>query len=248
MPGFQKYYEIYYFQIDQNKEVTPISILQFLEDIATSHSEAVGLGIDYLKAEGSGWVLNRWLLKMSSYPKLGDKILVETWPSKFDRFYGTREFRIVAENGDILGRASSLWIFLNLDKKRPMRIPTHFEQAYGLVEQQQVKESFQDFPEWCQAESALRFHVRKSDIDTNGHVNNTRYVEWMLEGITEGVTRDYQLSELEVIYKKETMYGADIHSEIKAQKNLYPKYYHRILDENRVQELALGRTVWENRK
>lgn len=121
MLGFQKDYEIYYFQIDQNREVTPVSILHFLEDIATSHSEAVGLGIDHLLSQRTGWVLNRWHLRMDRYPKLGEEISIETWPSKFERFYATREFGIEDSQGNPLGQASSLWIYLSLDKKRPIR-------------------------------------------------------------------------------------------------------------------------------
>lgn len=248
MPGFLKGYEIYYFQIDQNREVTPISILHFLEDIATSHSETVGLGIDHLLAQRTGWVLNRWLLRMDRYPKLGEKISIETWPSKFERFYATREFSIIDSEGNFLGQASSLWIYLNVDKKRPIRIPAHFEQAYGLAEGKRVmEEPFQDLPEMTDAQSKLKFHVRRSDIDTNGHVNNARYVDWMIEGIHEDLSRDYQLSELEVIYKKETMYGADILSECQKMSVEHPEYLHRILDETKEHELALGRTVWRKR-
>lgn len=246
MPGFQKKYEIHYFQIGPNKEVTPISILHFLEDIAISHSEAVGLGIDRLLAERTGWVLNRWLLRMDRYPKLGERISIETWPSKFERFYATREFSMKDSEGNMLGRASSLWIYLNLDKKRPMRIPAHFEQAYGLTEAKALDDPFQDLPEMTKAQAEMNFHVRRSDIDTNGHVNNTRYVDWMIEGIPEDLTRQYKLSELEVIYKKETMYGTDICTESR-RMSTEPEYLHRILDGTRDHELALGRTLWKKR-
>jgi len=249
MPGFQKGYEIYYFQIDQNREVTPVSILHFLEDIATSHSEAVGLGIDHLLAERTGWVLNRWLLRMDRYPKLGDKIVIETWPSKFERFYANREFNIIGSEGNRLGQACSLWIYLNVDKKRPIRIPAHFEQAYGLAEGKRVMEDpFKDLPEMTAAQFEMNFHVRRSDIDTNGHVNNTRYVDWMIEGIPEDMTQDYQLFELEVVYKKETMYGTDIVTESQKLNVEHPVYLHRILDETKEHELALGRTAWRRRK
>jgi acyl-ACP thioesterase len=249
MPGFPKVYEIYYFQIDQNREATPASILHFLEDIAISHSEAVGLGINQLLAQRTGWVLNRWLLRMDKYPKLGDKILIETWPSKFERFYATREFSIKNAEGNCLGQASSLWIYLNVDKRRPLRIPLHFEQIYGLTEgMTALEEPFREPPQMTDAHSEISFHIRRSDIDTNGHVNNVRYVEWMLEGIPEDLSQNYQLSELEVYYKKETMYGTDIVSECQKTNLEHQEYVHRILDKTREHELASGRSVWRIRE
>lgn len=247
MSGFQKEYEVLYFQTGQNKEATPVSILHFLEDIAISHSESVGLGIDRLLEERMGWVLNRWYVTMERYPKLGEKILLETWPSKFERFYANREFSIRDTQGNGLGKASSLWIFLNLDKKRPQRIPSHFEEVYGVTAKTAIADPFNELPTMTAVDGSTRFHVRRSDIDTNRHVNNTRYVEWMIEGIPEDLAREYQLTELEVIYKKETRYGMDIFSECQNVRREQPEYLHRILDENRETELALGRTVWKKR-
>lgn len=109
-----------------------------------------------------------------------------------------------------------------------------------------MEEPFIDLPVMTDAQFEMDFHVRRSDIDTNGHVNNARYVEWMIEGIPEDLTQDYQLSELEVIYKKETMYGTDILSACQNMNVEPPEYLHRILDEKE-HELALGRTAWKRR-
>ncbi|HWP96298.1 MAG TPA: acyl-ACP thioesterase domain-containing protein [Syntrophomonadaceae bacterium] len=247
MPGFQKEYEIRYFQIDQSKEATPVSILHFLEDIAIFHSQAVGLGIDRLLEKRTGWILNRWVLRMEKYPRLGDKISIKTWTSRFERFYARREFMIDDPQGNPLGRASSLWIYLNVDKKRPLRIPEQFEQAYGVIEKMVMDDSYRDLPDMTDPETGMSFRVRRSDIDTNGHVNNARYVEWMIEGINGDLIQDYQLSELEVVYKKETVYGTNVYSEYQMINKAHPEYLHRILDKTEDRELALGRTVWQKR-
>lgn len=247
MPAFTKEYEIHYFEIDQSREVTPISLLHFMEDSAISHSEAVGLGIDRLLTAGTCWVLNHWWLKMNRYPRLGDKISIHTWPSKFERFYAQREFDIEDGRENSLGQASSLWIYLNLYKKRPLRIPGSFSQVYGLTEKSLMNGTFSDLPEMTSVQPGMRFHVRHSDIDTNGHVNNARYVEWMIEGIGTDLSPDYRLAELEVKYIKETVYGTDIYSEHQAMDTINPEYLHRIMDKTGDHQLARGRTVWKKR-
>lgn len=247
MPGFQKEYEIYYFQINQKQEATPVSILQYLEDAAIAHSEAVGLGIEQLLAQRTGWILNHWLLKMEQYPRQGEKIRIETWASDFERFYGRRKFRISDSQGRYLGQADSLWVFLNLDRRRPIRIPEHFVTAYSLIRSEK-EEGFQELPNLTDVQAEMKFRVRQSDIDTNGHVNNTRYVDWMLEGIHEDFLQNHKITELEVIYKKETRYGVAIASETQRHDTSQePQFLHRILDETGGQELALGRTRWQAR-
>lgn len=247
MPGFIKEYEIFYFQIDQQGDASPITILGFLEDCATSHSEAVGIGIDYLISQRTCWVLNRWKLQMNRYPHLGEKITVETYPSNFERFYGRREFNIRDSQGSLLGQASSLWIYLNIDKRRPTRIPSNVASQYGLSEMLEENEPFRDLVEITDVHSEISFHVRRSDIDTNGHVNNTRYAEWMLEGIAEDIMGEYRLYQLEVIYKKETKYGVDVLSQCQKTESVEPKYLHRIVDRSSGTELACGSTVWVKR-
>lgn len=247
MPGFQKEYEIHYYEIDKMKEATPVTILHFLQDLATFHTESVGLGLDRLSQARTGWVLNRWLLKMDKYPRLGDKILLETWLSRVEHFYTTREFIVVNSGGRQLGRASSIWIYLNIDTKRPLRIPEHFGKAYGLDESRSMHAPFKKALKMTEIQTEMNFHVRRSDIDTNDHVNNARYVDWMLEGIPAAVTNDYLLHELEVIYRKETKYGTDIFAAGQLVNQTPPEYFHKIMDATRKHELAAGRTLWKKR-
>ena len=54
------------------------------------------------------------------------------------------------------------------------------------------------------------FSVRMTDIDTNGHVNNNRYVEWALEALPEQLRREGQLTALRVQFRKETRYGGSV--------------------------------------
>lgn len=196
-----------------------------------------------------GWLLNRWLLKMDRYPKFGEKVQVETWPSLFKHFYATREFYITDTKDILLGSATSTWIYVNLDKRRPMRIPEQpFNQTYGLDPKRALNDSASKIAEIDNAQSELKFWVRRNDIDTNGHVNNVSYVIWMLEGIQGDISRTCQLSELEVIYKKETLYGAGILSQCQQIDGPSPHYLHRIMDEAQENELARGRTIWQQRQ
>ena len=46
------------------------------------------------------------------------------------------------------------------------------------------------------------FKVRYSDIDSNGHVNNTKYIEWSIETLPKNIVDNYMLEEIKVIFEK----------------------------------------------
>ena len=246
--NYCKHFEVHYYEVNKYREATPVSILNYLEEAAIAHSEDVGLGLDRLKSEGIGWVLNRWHLVMERYPVWGEQVKVETWPSRFERFYATREFLLQDTVGNVLGKATSLWIFLSLEKKRPLRIPPEFAAAYGLDPVRAIEGEFAGFPALELPESSREFNIRRSDIDTNQHVNNTKYVEWMLEAVPQAVYDNFVLNTLEVAYKKEIGYGLAVTSAVLTEAESERDYRcgHRVFSRDGA-ELAAARTVWTKR-
>lgn len=244
---FSKNFQVHYYGINGRQQATPITLLQYLEETAISHSESVGYGINRLKSEGIGWILNRWSLIIDCYPLWNDEVVVETWPSNMERFYASREFYIKGNDGCIIGRASSLWIFLDIEKKRPRRIPVELEQTYGLEPSKAIENPFTDLKNSSNTQPEKSFSVRRSDIDTNGHVNNTRYIEWALEAVPEDVHRDFSLTSLEIEYKKETTLGDVINScYVEEQNDMQSvNFNHSIRNSADGTELASARTVWK---
>ena len=245
---FRMEFVVHYHEVNPEEQATPLTLLYYLEDAAIAHSESVGYGLAQVKAEELAWLLNRWHLQMDRYPKLGEKVIIETWPSSFERFYGRREFLIKNMNREIIGRATTLWIFYNIATKRPSRIRTEFGKVYGLDPLRAINDPFDPLLAIGvgAGECEQEFSVRRSDIDTNGHVNNANYLQWMLEVVPEDIYQNTQLASLEIQYKKETTYGSRIRSkcQIEGLDRLQSVCRHVILGEDTGQELALAKTVW----
>lgn len=250
MQKFFKEFEVHYYEVNFYQELTPPAFLNYLEETAIAHSEAVGYGVSRLKEQGYGWVLSQWQIHFEQYPQLGEKIKIKTWPSHFERFYGYREFLVFDEQDKVIARANSLWIFLNLQKRRPARIPQEICEAYSIFPEKVLSNPF---PESISLQAnpleqgvQSEFIVRRSDIDTNDHVNNTKYLEWVLETVPEDVYRDYRMVSLEVIYKKECTFGQKVlaltqQMEGKDQDKLF---LHQIRESDAGQDFALARTQW----
>ncbi|MDR7857239.1 acyl-ACP thioesterase domain-containing protein [Tissierella sp.] len=245
MSKFRKSFEITFYESDKNKKATPLSILTYLGETSGAHTDNMGFDIDNLQSRNYGWMLNRWKVRIDRYPEVKEKIIIETWTSGIDKFFATREF-IIYDNNDIeIGRASSLWIFIDISKKRPIRIPTEFYEAANPIEERAFN-NFTDFKIDMNITDYIDFHVRRSDIDYNNHVNNTKYLAWMIESIPDFVFENYRLHEFEILYKKEAIYGNTILSGCKELDDLIdkPHFMHSIMDRDINENHAMGMTKW----
>lgn len=196
-----------YSEVDHTKHLTLTGIVNYFQDCSTFQSEDIGLGIEFLESHKRGWVLSSWQIIVNRYPKIGDTIEVETWATGFDKLYGTRNFVMKDENGELLACANSIWVFMDMEKGRPTK-PTEEEiQAYELEPKFPMEYAPRkiDLPEgW---EELPAFPVRKAQIDTNGHVNNSRYIEMALELLP----KELDLGQIRVEYKKSAVYGDRIY-------------------------------------
>lgn len=247
---FQRTYEVHYYETNFLLEASPVTILGYLEETATWHSETAGIGIPRLNAAGRGWVVYRYHLEMERYPRWQEQITVTTWVENFQRCFAYRDFYLHDAGGNLIGRAASVWIFMDMDKKKPLRIPPWVTGAYGLNQEVAVPEGFSDLPSLEKPAAATEFTVRAADLDLNHHANNKRYIDWILEGVPLAVHRTAFPATIEIVYKKAAHYGDHILSQCQevAIADEHRCYLHRLSCPEKDLELTLARTTWQERR
>ena len=123
-----------YSEVDENRRITLLSILNYFQDCSSFHSEKIGFGIDYLKEKQCAWVLSSWQIVLGELPVFGQEITVQTWPYSFKGFLGERNFCIRDEKGEKLAWANTLWTYVDLKTGHPTRVPKEEQEAYVLHE------------------------------------------------------------------------------------------------------------------
>ena len=119
-----------YSEVDSERHLTLPAVMDYLQDCCTFQSEDMNIGVEYLAEQKQAWVLSSWEIKIRRYPVMGEKICVETWPYAFKGFYGYRNFRITNGQGEELVLANSVWVYMDMERMRPMRIPEKVADAY----------------------------------------------------------------------------------------------------------------------
>ena len=197
------------FHINAGKQLSLPSLLNFLQETAGLHANALHFGMGDLQRKNHTWVLSRMLLEMDRWPVLGETIAIETWPRGIDRLYATRDYLVLDSKQSPIGRASSYWLIVDRTSRRPQS-PDHMKQHVVSQERQAIPRQLGKIK--APANIFLQ-EVRKayhSDTDMNGHVNNVRYTEWILDSIPEEVHNKSTLRSWEINYLAEVMPGEEV--------------------------------------
>ncbi len=85
--------------------------------------------------------------------------------------------------------------------------------------------------------------VTYGDLDRNEHVNNVRYIDWILNGLPLDYLKTHELKELEVNYLSEASYDDEIlvGGEMKEASH----FFHSLIRKGDNTELCRARTAWE---
>ncbi len=210
MMAYTRTYDIPYFLVDQNRNLRITALMQFLEDMAIRHSEECGVGLDFYAEQQVAWVLAKWDIEIFKLPEFNELIHVLTQPVSFRSISGFRHFRVTDEQENLLATANSLWILIDMKRKRPIPVSETLIRAYGLAPDQKTPLPIQA-PKPPENDHYLtHITIRPGDIDTNQHVNNIRYAEWALDSLPVDFTAGKKVKRILVDYRKELREGDDV--------------------------------------
>ena len=190
-------------EVDHTGRITLPGIINYFQDCSTFQSESLGVGLSYCTEHKRAWILSAWQTEVTQYPVMGEPVKVSTWATKFTGLLGLRNFRMEDEGRKTVAWANSVWVYMDLEKGRPVRPDRREIELYGTGEPLPVEYAPRkiELPgEWKEKE---HFPVRKYQIDTNGHVNNCQYVQMALEAL-DGPA---DVRKMRVEYKKSAVYG-----------------------------------------
>ncbi|KMT20905.1 acyl-[acyl-carrier-protein] thioesterase [Clostridium cylindrosporum] len=205
-------YVVRYDDIDfTNKAFLP-SIINYFTDLATFQATSVGLNVDALKEVNRGWVICQWDIDITRLPHYNEKISVTTIPYSYKKFFAYRVFQIKDKDDNVIVEGKSSWMYLDTKRRRPIRLSFHDIKCFGLIEgDEEVVEVMKpqrvnDFT------IEAKFDVRYTDIDTNNHVNNSKYITWALETLSIEFMGSKTPLNVRILYSKEKRYGGSITS------------------------------------
>lgn len=106
--------------------VRPATIAALAEDAGVRVSAAHGWPLSRCMEHGFAIVLRRNQITYGAPLALEDEVTVRTWFSDPRRSMATRHYELLRSDGEVVARLRSLYVWVDLERGRPIRIPEGF--------------------------------------------------------------------------------------------------------------------------
>ncbi|MDR0741440.1 MAG: hypothetical protein LBF28_01560 [Rickettsiales bacterium] len=189
------------YQTDRFGNIRPLMLMNELQAIADNHAEVLGCGRSYCMAHGVAWVVTHYLVDIIELPREAEELTLITWPSAHDVLKATRDFEIRGADGRLMVRATSQWILIDIEKRRPLKLSDNLPD-WDIIPQRAWDRTFEKFPDF-ENQKKHEFHCRYDDIDVNQHINNAVYAVWATESVGFDFRNKHKLKGIELNFKKE---------------------------------------------
>lgn len=190
---------------DRFDNIKPDTVLDIFQDLATLQAEEMGIGRNAMMADGCFWVVVRIKYEVYAQPKR-DVVVARTWPHTPSRFSFLRDFEIKDLDGKLILRGASEWVLMNAETRKFESLLDHYQGSTDFCEDR----AFESKPKKVAPlkEMTEPFAVitpRVCDIDLNGHVNNARYPQFVMDALE--LTEDKPIRTFQIDYRYEVKLG-----------------------------------------
>lgn len=218
---FEREYLVGVKDIGINNQMTNLAFLRFLEEIASTHSNLVGYGVNDINTKKKVWLLMDWKLKVIERPKYGDLLKIKTWARPIERhlFYTYRDFEVF--NGEKrVAYATSKWVLFDIETNKIAKITDDIINLYNPEEEKVFEETeILKIKEPEEQKLELKYKVKRADIDINKHMHNLNYLKLAYEVLPDEIYFGEEKKNVRIMYKHQILLGEEVKCYYTSQEN-----------------------------
>lgn len=184
------------------------AILEYLEDVGGEHSSLVGYGILDIERTRLSWILIDWKVNVIKRPIYDEELEVKTWSRYFQKAYTYRDFEIYNSKGELCVKATSKWAMINVDTRKIIRMSDEIKGVHEVEDRGAFGDIMLPKPESpIEFSNVYKYTVSRKDIDINGHLHNTYYLNLAYDALPEDVYNRGPYDSFRITYKHEIKLG-----------------------------------------
>lgn len=209
--SYRKNYKIEVDHVDFNGRLKLSSLFTYFQDIAGLHAENLGMGMETLYEKHNAlWVLARIRVDIVRYPLWNEEITIDTWPQEPNKIEFTRDFLVKDRQGNILAKAVSTWVIIDVNTRRLKKTKSVYIGYPPIKKERAINCKLGNLKPKGLLEMVYKRTVGYSDIDVNKHLNNSKYVDFIMDCFSLKDHEKYSIKSIEVNYSKEALPGDTI--------------------------------------
>jgi medium-chain acyl-[acyl-carrier-protein] hydrolase len=203
MPLHADFHTIQATDTDANGCLSTSVLFDFMQQSAQKNAASLGVGVEKMRETNLAWVLNRLILTVDRYPKLGETVALATYPVRIDKYFVYRDFQLMDADGVLIAYSVSVWLLLDLEKRTMASVPSFIHDIkYPDVSNPLPPMSGKVLPLKTVDFTSKRV-VSLEDLDFNDHASNVSYVKWLVEAMPLDIQKACFIQALDINYRAE---------------------------------------------
>lgn len=199
------HYTVKWHDTDDKREARPGAILVYMQETANAQLRDTGLSLDDLRDKrGLAFLLSRISVRFHKPLYAYEKIDVETWVTDSRGLSCNRCFRVL-RGGEVVAEAYSTWALMDLRDGKLLRAEEFPYDIEGDAPLDVDAPKRVHLGKNADVETAGVREIRYSDIDYNGHMNNTRYPDMLCDFLPD--VRKKRVVGMALSYLREATFG-----------------------------------------
>ena len=207
-PIFQQNFFVSDLEVDCFGKLKLSSLLFYVQEVAGRHCLLLGTDYDTLAKQRLFWAVTRHRVRISRLPQRGETITVQTWPMPTTRVAYPRSVIAYDAQGNELFRCISLWVLMDLDSRAMVLPGKSGVEVNGILQGTELEVPHSLAPQSFSTTTTRT--VTYSCLDRNGHMNNTKYLDWVEDLLNSGFHREHAAREFVICYLNEALENQQI--------------------------------------
>ena len=186
-----------------------------LLSLQVSGMQSIELGVSdktILEDYNLVWIITDYDIEVVRLPRFAEEITIETEALSYNRLFCYRRFTIYDEAGQEIIRMLATFVLMDRDSRKVHTVEPEIVAPY----QSDFDKKLIRGPKYESLEEPVvkDYHVRFYDLDMNGHVNNSKYLDWIFEVMGAEFLTQYIPKRINLKYVKEVRPGGVITSAV----------------------------------
>ena len=186
-----------------------------LLSLQVSGMQSIELGVSdkaILENYNLVWIITDYDIEVARLPHFAEEITIETEALSYNRLFCYRRFTIYDEAGQELIHMMATFVLMDRDSRKVHAVESEIVAPY----QSDFDKKLIRGPKYDSLNEPIikDYHVRFYDLDMNGHVNNSKYLDWIFEVMGADFLTHYIPKKINLKYVKEVRPGGVITSAV----------------------------------
>ena len=215
---YEKEHQIKYYECDTTQKMTLSMLLNIMLHVSGEQSYILGVGDEVLAEKGLAWITLQYEVKVERMPAFYESIKITTQATSYSKLFCYRTFKVYDTQGNLCVTVNSTFALMNVEERKMARVPDEIVAPYESEFSKKLIRTPK--PVKVDEENMISkdYHVRYLDIDSNRHVNNSKYIEWAIDTLDLEFLTTHEIETMTIKFEKEVHYGQLIRSEISLTK------------------------------